>query len=322
MIAQHVTLASIRAAAERIAPFVHRTPIVGSRQINELLGCEIEFKCENLQKVGAFKARGAHNAVFQLDDDAAHRGVATHSSGNHAAALALAARNRGIRACVVMPSNAPAVKKAAVAQYGAEITYCEPTLAARESALRRLQAETGAHVVHPYEDPDVISGQGTVALEIIEQSEARPPDIVIAPVGGGGLLAGISVAIDALKPSIEVIGSEPLGADDAFRSFHSGKLQPQLAPDTIADGLLTSLGAPNFELIRQHVDDIVTVSEPSIVTAMQWIWSRTKLIVEASAAVSLAAAISDPARFRGKRVVAVLTGGNVDFDRLPFASTP
>ncbi len=321
MIADDVTLDSIRDAGYRIAPYVHRTPIMGSSQIGGWLDCVIEFKCENLQKVGAFKARGAHNAVFQLESSEARRGVVTHSSGNHAAALALAARNRKIPAYVVMPDNAPVVKKEAVAQYGAQITYCEPTLAAREKTMQRVQSETGAHVVHPYEDAHVISGQGTVGLEIVEQSAVDPPDTVIVPVGGGGLLAGVAVAIKSLLPDCEVIGAEPLGADDAYRSFHSGKLQPQLAPNTIADGLLASLGKPNFELIREHADDIVTVSEESIATAMQWIWSRTKLVAEPSAAVPLAAVISDASRFRGKRLTLVLTGGNVDFDRLPFASS-
>ncbi len=293
---------------------------MASQQIDRLLDCAIEFKCENLQKVGAFKARGAHNAVFQLMDETACNGVATHSSGNHAAAVALAARNRGIPAYVVMPADAPAVKKQAVAQYGAEITYCEPSLAARESTLERLQADTGAHFVHPYEDAHVICGQGTVGLEIVKQSIVSPPEVVIVPVGGGGLLAGVAVAIKALLPGCEVIGAEPLGADDAYRSFHSGRWQPQLAPNTIADGLQSSLGRLNFELIREHVDDVVTVTEESIATAMQLIWTRTKLVVEPSAAVPLAAVMSDRERFRGRRLSLVLTGGNVDLDRLPFAS--
>ncbi len=320
MTTEAVTLALIREAGQRIAPFVHRTPIMGSQQIGALLDCAIEFKCENLQKVGAFKARGAHNAVFQLSDEAACNGVATHSSGNHAAAVALAARNRGIPAYVVMPADAPAVKKQAVAQYGAEITYCEPSLAARESTLERLQADTGAHFVHPYEDSHVICGQGTVGLEIVEQSIGSPPEVVIVPVGGGGLLAGVAVAIKALLPGCEVIGAEPLGADDAYRSFHSGRWQPQLAPNTIADGLQSSLGKLNFELIREYVDDIVTATEESIAAAMQLIWTRTKQVVEPSAAVPLAAVMSDRERFRGRRLSLVLTGGNVDLDRLPFAS--
>ena len=316
-----VTLALIRDAGQRIAPFVHRTPIMGSQQIGALLDCVIEFKCENLQKAGAFKARGAHNAVFQLSDRDARSGVATHSSGNHGAALALAARNRNIPAYVVMPDDAAAVKKEAVAEYGAEIIYCDPNLTARESTLAQLQSDTGAHVVHPYDDARVICGQGTVGLEIAEQSAGNPPEVVIVPVGGGGLLAGVAVAIKALLPGCRVIAAEPLGADDAHRSFHSGRWQPQLAPNTIADGLLTSLGKLNFELIREHVDDIVTVTEESIATAMQWIWTRTKQVVEPSAAVPLAAVMGDRARFRGQRLSLVLTGGNVDLDRLPFASS-
>lgn len=316
-----VTLALIRDAGQRIAPFVHRTPIMGSQQIGALLDCVIEFKCENLQKVGAFKARGAHNAVFQLSDGSARNGVATHSSGNHAAALALAARNRDIPAFVVMPRDAPVVKKEAVAHYGAEIIYCESNLKAREAALEQVRADTGAHIVHPYDDPHVICGQGTVGLEIAEQSANRPPEVVIVPVGGGGLLAGVAVAIKALLPGCQVVAAEPAGADDAHRSFHSGRWQPQLAPNTIADGLHASLGKLNFELIREHVDDIVTVTEESIATAMQWIWTRTKQVVEPSAAVPLAAVMSDRDRFRGRRLSLVLTGGNVDLDRLPFASS-
>ena len=319
--AETVTLSLIREAARRIAPFVHRTPIMGCRQIGALLDCVIEFKCDHLQKVGAFKARGAHNAVFQLSDAAARNGVATHSSGNHAAAVALAARNRDNPAYVVMPSDAPAVKKDAVAQYGAEIIYCEPSLSARETTLEQVRSDTGAHVVHPYDDPHVICGQGTVGLEIAEQSAADPPDVVIVPVGGGGLLAGVAIAVSALLPECQVIAAEPLGVDDAHRSFHSGRWQPQLAPNTIADGLQASLGKLNFELICEYVDDVVTVTEESITAAMQLIWTRTKQVVEPSAAVPLAAVMSDPDRFRGRRLSLVLTGGNVDLDRLPFAST-
>jgi len=313
-----VDLSAIKEAAVRIAPWVHRTPLIGSAQLSQITGCEVSIKCEHLQRVGAFKARGAHNAVMQLRDDEARHGVTTHSSGNHAAALALAARNRAVPAFVVMPSNAPRVKRDAVHGYGAEIIECEPTLAARESTLAEVQARTGAHVVHPYEDARVICGQGTVGLEIFEQAEASPPDVVIAPVGGGGLLSGVAVALSALWPGCEVIGAEPAGADDARRGFVSGEWQPQRAPNTIADGLLTSLGRPNFELIRKHVADIVTATDPQIVEAMRLVWTRTKQLVEPSAAVTLAVLLEERERFRGRRVVLVMSGGNVDLDRLPW----
>jgi threonine dehydratase len=316
--AEEVTLAAIEEAAERIAPYVHRTPIMGSRQLDERFGCTLLFKCEHLQKAGAFKARGAHNAVMQLSEQEAARGVATHSSGNHGAALALAGRNRGVPVYVVMPENAPEVKKEAVAGYGAEIVYCKPTLEAREATLSEVQARTGAHVVHPYEDPRIICGQGTTGIEVVRQCGDEPPDVVIAPVGGGGLLAGVAAAIGSLVPNCEVIGAEPTGADDAFRSFRDRRWQPQLSPDTIADGLLTSLGIPNFEIILDRVHDIVTVSDESIVESMRLIWTRTKQVVEPSAAVSLAAVLEDRQRFANRRVVLVLSGGNVDLDRLPW----
>ncbi len=313
-----VTLALIEEAARRIAPYVHRTPLMSSQQLGTMFECVLSLKCENLQKVGAFKARGAHNAVMQLPDGAARKGVVTHSSGNHGAALALAARNRGIPAYVVMPNNSATVKKEAVAGYGAEIIYCEPTLPAREAMLAEVQSRTGAHFVHPYEDPHVICGQGTVGLEIAEQTRGDPPQMIIVPVGGGGLLAGLAVATKSLLPHCAIIAAEPTGADDAYRSFHSRRWQPQLGPNTLADGLLTSLGRLNFELILQNVDDVVTVSDETIVAAMRLIWSRSKLVVEPSAAVTLAAVMGDIPRFRGKRVVLVLSGGNVDLDRLPF----
>ncbi len=320
MTRDEVSLIAIEKAAERIAPYIHRTPILRSRQLDEMFGCTLLFKGEHLQKAGAFKARGAHNAVLQLGDAEASKGVATHSSGNHGAALALAARNRGTRAYVVMPENAPRVKKEAVEGYGAEIVYCESTLEARERTLSEVQTRTGAHFVHPYEDLRVICGQGTIGLEIAQQCGSEPPDVVIAPVGGGGLLSGVAVAIAALLPQCEVIAAEPEGADDAFRSLRDGRWQPQLAPDTIADGLLTSLGRPNFEIIRTHVRDILTVSDHAIVEAMKLIWSRTKQVVEPSAAVTLAAVLGDRERFAGRRVALILSGGNVDLDRLPWVS--
>lgn len=309
-------LADIQAARERIAPHVHVTPVYRSALLDAHCGARVAFKCENLQKAGAFKARGANNAVFSLGDVEAHGGVATHSSGNHGAALAQAARGRDIAAHIVMPVSAPAVKKEAVAAYGGRIIECAPTLAAREAALAQLVAATGAHVVHPYTDPRVIAGQGTVALEILEQEPDL--DVIVVPVGGGGLLAGVAIAIKSLRPGVEVVAAEPAGADDAFRSFGLGELQPQSAPDTIADGLLAGLGELNFALIQRYVDTILTVTDDNIVAAMRLQWSRLKTVVEPSGAVSFAALLEHPERFRGRNVVAVISGGNLDPDRLPW----
>ena len=312
-----VDLSDIEQAAERIADYVHRTPVMTSELVNTEAGCEILFKCENLQKAGAFKARGAHNAVLSLTEEERGRGVATHSSGNHAAALALAASRVGIPAYIVMPENSPVCKVTAVQAYGGDITFCEPNLAARESTLEEICARTGAHFIPPYDHPDVIAGQGTAALEIVDQICA-PIDCLITPVGGGGLLAGSAVVCRSLMPSVEVIGAEPSGADDAQRSFRSGRWQPQEDPDTMAEGLRTSLGQLNFELIQRHVDDILTVDDAKIVAAMRLVWSRLKLVVETSAVVGLAVVMANRERFAGKRVVVVLTGGNVDLDKLPW----
>ncbi len=312
-----VTIDDIRAAAMRIAPYVHRTPIMSSQLINTEAGCEIFFKCENLQKVGAFKARGAHNAVLKLSPEQLAKGVATHSSGNHAAALALAASHFRVPAYIVMPENAPASKVAAVRAYSGEITFCEATQAARESTLEALCKRTGASFIPPYDHPDVIAGQGTTALEIAEQM-ALAPDVLLAPVGGGGLLAGCAVASKALLPDTLVIGAEPAGADDALRSFHSGQWQPQPAPDTVADGLRTALGQLNFYLIRDKVDDILSADDATIIRAMRLVWTRMKLVVEPSAAVGLAVVLSHRQRFAGKRVSIVFSGGNVDIDTLPW----
>jgi threonine dehydratase len=311
-----VTITDIERAAERIAPYVHRTPLVSSASIGSMAGCELWLKAENLQKVGAFKARGAHNAVFALTD--AEAGVVTHSSGNHAAAVALAARNRGIEARVVMPSNAPAVKQAAVAGYGATVTLCPPTLEARESTVAEIEARTGAVLIHPYDDDAVIAGQGTVGLEIADQLRETPPDAVVVPVGGGGLLSGVAIAVNDLIPGCRIFGAEPSGADDAYRSFRAGRLIPQTGPDTVADGLLTSLGERNFAIIRALVDDILLVDDKQIIEAMKLIWTRCKLVVEPSGAVAVAAVLAHRGEFAGQRVVAVLTGGNVDLDRLPW----
>ena len=281
-----------------------------------MVGADLFFKCENLQKVGAFKFRGACNSVFALTDEEAKNGVCTHSSGNHAAALALAARMRGIPAYIVMPENAPEIKKIAVAGYGAQITYCTPTLEARESTLKKVAAETGATEIHPYNYFNVICGQGTAAKELIE--EIGYLDVVMAPVGGGGLLSGTAVSTKALLPEAKVIAAEPAGADDAFRSFYSKTLQASVAPKTIADGLLTSLGSLTFPIILNEVDQIVTVSEEGIVAAMRMIWERMKIIIEPSSAVALAAILENKLDVKGKRVGIILSGGNVDLGKLPF----
>lgn len=308
--------ADIQAAAERIRPYVHRTPVLTCQSLDARVGARVFLKCENLQKVGAFKFRGACSAVFSLSEAQATRGVATHSSGNHAQALALAARLRGIPAYIVMPANAPAVKQAAVAGYGGIITLCEPTQAAREATLAQVVAETGAEVVHPYNDERVIAGQGTAALELL--ADAPDLDVIIAPVGGGGLLSGVALATKALSPHVRVIAGEPAGADDAFRSLAARQIVPSVAPQTIADGLLTSLGSLTFPLIREHVDQIVTVSEAAIIAAMRFLWERAKLVVEPSGAVSVAVLWEGKIDLRGLRVGVILSGGNVDLTHLPW----
>ncbi len=300
----------------RISPHLHRTPVMSSHLLDQLTGANVFFKCEHLQKAGAFKARGAINAVLSLDDDVAAAGVATHSSGNHGAALAMAASARNILAHIVMPSNAPRVKKEAVVAYGGLIIECEPTLAARESTVATVIEQTGAHEVHPYNDSRIIAGQGTAMLELLEQVEDL--DVVVVPVGGGGLLAGTAIAVKESNPDIEVVAVEPEGADDAFRSFGLGELQPQNNPQTIADGLRAGLGELNFDIIRKHVDTILTVPDTVIVQAMQLQWTRMKQLVEPSGAVSFAGLLEHPERFRQRRVGVVVSGGNVDLDNLPW----
>ena len=312
------TLSDIHRAAERIKPYAHRTPVLTCESLNQLVEAQLFFKCENLQKVGAFKFRGACNTVFSLAEHEVRRGVATHSSGNHAAALALAAQKRGARAYIVMPNNAPAVKKAAVKGYGGNITFCEPTLAARESTLAKIVEETGAVFVHPYNDARIIAGQGTAALELLE--EVPDLEVVMAPVGGGGLLSGTAIAVSGLSPKTKVIAAEPEGADDAYRSLQAGKIIPSINPRTIADGLLTSLGDLTFAIIRKHVHEIVTVSEPAIIAAMRHIWERMKIIVEPSAAVPLGALLEKKIDLRGKRIGVIFSGGNVDLEKLPWLS--
>jgi threonine dehydratase len=311
-----IHLNAIRRAAERIAPWAHRTPVARCRSIEDQVGCELHFKCEQLQKVGAFKFRGATNAVFSLSHGLAARGVATHSSGNHAQALALAARNRGIPAHIVMPANASQVKRAAVQGYGAEITTCEPTLEARETTLDEVVARTGAHFVHPYDDHRVITGAATAALELHEQVPGL--ELLLAPVGGGGLLAGTALATQLVAPGCRVIGVEPAGADDAYRSFRAGHIIPSVRPDTVADGLLTSLGERNFAILQGRLEDIVTVDERAIIVAMRLLWQRAKLLVEPSSAVPLAALIGGALDTAGARTGIILSGGNVDLDALPW----
>jgi len=310
------TLTQILEAAERIRPYAHRTPVLTCASLDRAVGATVFLKCENFQKVGAFKFRGACNAVFSLGAAEAARGVATHSSGNHAQALALAARLRGIPAHIVMPANAPAVKRAGVAGYGGRITLCEPVLAAREATLAEVVARTGAAVVHPYDDERVIAGQGTAALELLQ--EVPGLDVVLAPVGGGGLLSGTAIAVTESARGILVIAGEPEGADDAFRSLAEGRIVPSVRPETIADGLLTSLGELTFPIIRDRVERIVTVSEPAIVAAMRFIWERGKLLVEPSSAVPLALLWERKVDLSGLRIGVILTGGNVDLDRLPW----
>ncbi len=306
----------VEKAAARIRSRVHRTPVLTSRSLNEMAGAELFFKCENFQKVGAFKFRGATNAVLSLTEEEARRGVATHSSGNHAAALSLAARNRGIPAYIVMPRTAPAVKKAAVEGYGGNIVFCEPTLEARESTLQKVVEETGAVFIHPYNNPRVIYGQGTAALELLQ--EVPNLEAVLAPVGGGGLLSGTALTVRAVSPETRVYGAEPAGADDAYRSLHAGLIIPSVHPRTIADGLLTSLGSLTFPIIRELVNDIITVDDEEIVRAMRRVWERMKIIIEPSSAVPVAVALEKKLPVPARRIGIILSGGNVDLEQLPW----
>jgi threonine dehydratase len=307
---------SIREAHARIRDKIHRTPVMTSEVLDGLAGNRLYFKCENLQKVGAFKARGATNAVFLLTDAEAAKGVVTHSSGNHAAALARAARLRGIPAYIVMPSNSPQAKQAAVRRYGGDVVLCEPTLAARESTARQVMERTGAIFIHPYDDLRVMAGQGTTAIELLEDVPGL--DVILCPVGGGGQLSGIAVAAKDIKPDVLVIGVEPAGADDAARSLKAGHIIPMLEPLTIADGLKTSLGKRPFAEIMRLVDDIVTVREESIVQAMRQIWEVMKLLVEPSGAVSYAAVVEGRVAVSAANIGIILSGGNLDLNRLPW----
>ena len=311
-----VSLQDIQQAAQRIKPYAHRTPVMTNESLNRRVGAQVFMKCENLQKVGAFKFRGASNAVWSLTDEGAARGVVTHSSGNHAQALALAAKMRGIPAYIVMPDNAPQVKKNAVAGYGGRITFCEPTLEARESTMEKIRQGTGATVVHPYDDERVIAGQGTAALELLE--DVPNLDAIIAPVGGGGLLGGTSIAATEMKKGIRVIAAEPEMADDAQRSLKAGGIVPSLNPKTVADGLLTSLGQLTFPIIQERVEQIVTVSEAGIIESMKFVWERAKIVIEPSAATVIAVLWEKKVDLRGLNVGVILSGGNVDLERLPW----
>ena len=308
--------AAIRAAHARIAPYVIATPVVASPALDQAFGATLFLKCENLQRVAAFKARGACNAVFSLPEAVASRGVVTHSSGNHGAALAYAAQKRGIPAHVVMPESAPKIKIANVEGFGAKVHFSAPNHVAREKLCAELERTTGATLIHPYDDANVIAGAGTAALELVE---AYPDlDAVVAPIGGGGLLSGTAIATHGLNPRIKVYGAEPAGADDAARSFASGELLPMLNPNTIADGLRAGLSARTLHALREHVTAIGTCSEAAIVAAMRLVWERAKIVIEPSSAVPFAVMLEDKLDVKGKRVGVVVTGGNVDLDRLPW----
>lgn len=299
---------------QRISPFIHRTPVLTSAAIDAISGATVFFKCENFQKMGAFKMRGGANAILQLTDEQRAKGVATHSSGNFAQAVALAAQKMGIPAYIVMPSSAPEVKKNAVKGYGGEVIECVPTLAARETTLAAVVARTGATPLHPYNHEDVILGQGTAALELLE--DVPNLDYLLAPVGGGGLIAGTALAAHFFSEKTIVIGGEPMGADDAWQSLRAGKIIPQSGPDTIADGLLTSLGDQTFPIIQKYVERIIRVTDEEIVTALRLVLERMKIVIEPSCAVPLAAVLQAPETFSGKRVGIILSGGNVDLKRL------
>lgn len=310
------TFDDIKDARERISIYINHTPVLSSDAINEMAGCHVFFKCENLQKIGAFKARGGMNAVLSLTREEQQKGITTHSSGNHAQAIALAAKAVGTKAYIVMPNNAPDIKKNGVKYLGGEIIECEPTLEARETALQKVIDETGATFIHPFNNYDVIAGQATAAIEMFEQ--VGELNVIMAPVGGGGLLSGTALATHYLMPRAEVIAGEPEGAADAVLSFKSGKIEKAPYIKTIADGLLTNLGDKTLEIICNYVKDIITVSEEEIIAAMRLIWEQLKIVIEPSSAVPVAALLKEKERFSGRRVGIILTGGNVDLEKLPF----
>lgn len=311
------TFSDIQEAYQTIKSDVHKTPVLTNRQVDERTGGHVFLKCENFQKVGAFKIRGATYAISQLSDEQAQQGVATHSSGNHAQAVALAARKRGVPAHIVMPENAPKVKVNAVKDYGAKITFCESTQEARQSMLQQLVDKTGASFIHPYNNPHIIMGQGTAALELLDQHAHL--DIVLAPVGGGGLMSGTAIAVSGISPETTIIGTEPKVANDAYLSFQTGTLHPVQSTDTVADGLRTSLSELTFACIQKHVDDIITVTEQQIIEAMRFIWERMKIIIEPSSAVPIAAAFHH-INCRDKRIGIIISGGNIDLKHLPWQS--
>ncbi len=315
-----IELQRIREAARRIAPHIRHTPVIRCRELDVLLGAELFFKCENLQAAGAFKTRGACNAVFSLSDDDAACGVATHSSGNHGAALSRAAVRRGIPAYIVMPSTSRPAKINAVREFGGQITFCEPTLVAREEAAKQILLETGATLIHPYDDDRIIAGQGTAALEMLERCPDL--DVIVAPVGGGGLLSGTAICAKTVRPEIQVWAGEPVGADDAYRSWKSGELVPSTNPNTIADGLLTSLGTRNFAVIQRFVDAILLVDDDQIRDAVHLLYDHADLVVEPSGAVPLAASFTRQAELRGKKVGIILSGGNCDVADAAKTSEP
>ncbi len=310
------TLADVVAAHTRIRPHIHRTPVLTSSFINSLVGAELFFKCENFQKAGAFKARGASNAVFGLSDEQAARGVATHSSGNHGTCLSYAAGRRGIPCTVVMPRTAPQAKKDAVRGYGGRVVECEPSTSSREAVFAEVVAESGAEFVHPYNDPRVIAGQATCSRELIEQVDGL--DAVVAPIGGGGMVSGTCLTLSNLAPNIRIYAAEPEQADDAYRSFKAGYIIADDAPNTVADGLKVPLKELTWHFVRNHVTDILTASEEDIVEAMKLIWKRMKIVMEPSSAVPLATIIKNRDVFAGRRIGVIITGGNVDLDTLPW----
>ncbi|MDQ2065977.1 pyridoxal-phosphate dependent enzyme [Xinfangfangia sp. CPCC 101601] len=310
------TFDDVLAAHERIAPYIHRTPVLTSSYLNALTGAELFFKCENFQKAGAFKVRGACNAVFGLSEEMAARGVATHSSGNHALSLSYAAGQRGIPCHVVMPRTAPQAKKDAVRGYGGVITECEPSTSSREAVFAEVQAWTGAEFVHPYNDLRVIAGQATCSRELLEQVEGL--DAVVAPIGGGGMISGTCLTLSTLAPEMKIYAAEPLNADDAARSFRAGHIIADDAPETVADGLKVPLKELTWHFVSKNVADVLTASEDQIVEAMKLIWKRMKLVMEPSSAVPLACILANRDRFRGQRVGVIVTGGNVDLDSLPW----
>ncbi|WP_198338262.1 beta-hydroxyaspartate dehydratase BhcB [Labrenzia sp. VG12] len=310
------TLEDMLVAHERIKPHIHRTPVLTSSFLNELTGAELFFKCENFQKAGAFKVRGASNAVFGLDEETARAGVATHSSGNHALSLSYAAGRRGIPCHVVMPKTAPQAKKDAVRGYGGIITECEPSTSSREAVFAEVQQKTGAEFVHPYNDPRVIAGQGTCSKELMEQTDGL--DAVIAPIGGGGMVSGTCLTLSSLAPDVRIYAAEPEQADDAARSFRAGHIIADDAPVTVADGLKVPLKELTWHFVSNHVTDILTASEQEIVDAMRLIWARLKIVMEPSSAVPLATILKNRDVFAGKRVGVIITGGNVDLGKLPW----